>query len=178
MLSVAELIEQALDREQDELRIGIEVLVDRRADDQDHVLGFADGTGIGRRVELVGADQALEQLVGAVLPEGHLARADPVDGLGVTVVERDRQARVGEHQPERKPHPATAPDNRNIPRKRHVHPAPPAVTLREDWDDTSGFRPRERAECPLSAGGAAGQAGLARIRNCFPCSRHRIGNRR
>ena len=40
VLAVAELIEQALDREAHELRVGVEVLVDRGPDDEHDVLGL------------------------------------------------------------------------------------------------------------------------------------------
>ena len=77
MLAVAELVEQSLDRPQDEPRVRVEVLVDRRADDDHDVLGLADRRRVVGRLEPAGGEDPLEQLVGAVLEERHLARRGP-----------------------------------------------------------------------------------------------------
>ena len=101
MLPVVELIEQPLDREEDELGVGIEVLVDRGADDQHDVLGLGDGAG---SVVASSRSVPIRRSSSSSAPfsqKGILPARDAIDGLGVAVVERDREAGVGQHQTER-----------------------------------------------------------------------------
>ena len=62
------------------------MLVDGRPDDDHDVLGVRDDDGVVARLEPAGGEHLLEQRVGALLEERHLAGADPVDGRRVAVV--------------------------------------------------------------------------------------------
>ena len=144
VLAVAELVEQPLHRAPHELRVGVEVLVDRGAHDEHDVLGFRHRVGVDRGVEEIRRDHPLEHRVGVALPERHLARAHRVDRVRVEVVERDGDTGIGEHETERESHVAATADDDNISRKRRAHfgpfPRRPNLTLREMCDLTSGFR--------------------------------------
>ena len=123
MLAVAQVVEQALDRVQHELRIGVEVLVDRRADDDHDVLGVrtrSSGSMVASSRSV--ATRPLEHLVGVALSKNGILPARTVStALASTSNSVDREAGVGEHETERQPHVATAADNHNIPRKRRAH---------------------------------------------------------
>ena len=158
VLPVAELVEQTFDREPHELRVGVEVLVDRRAD---HAARRArpptrpSGRSVASSRSVAMSRSSISSASrseNGILPARH-----PVDRVRVEVVERDRQAGVGEHQPERKPDVAAAADDHYVPRKRRAHvrlpmsrrpvlvgsPRRPALTLGEIGDLTSGFaRPK------------------------------------
>ena len=92
------------------LGIGIEVLVDRRPDDDDQVLASAHRGGIGRGCQGCRRPACEPNLRGARLAMGHLARPHPVHRRIVGVVE---------HRPEgpgrRRPGPAAA-------RRGRIHP--------------------------------------------------------
>ena len=65
------------------------------------------------RVSRPSASDPLEDLLGALLEERHLAGPHAIDGRRIDVVEHDRQACVGEHEPEREPDATTATDDRD-----------------------------------------------------------------
>ena len=73
-----------------------EELVDRRADDDDELLGPFDHRAVRAEAEPAGREDLAQQLVGAVLHERHLAGGDPVEGRLVRVVDADAQAGLGE----------------------------------------------------------------------------------
>ncbi len=145
VLSVSKVFEQTLDREQDVFRIGVGVLVDRRADDQDDVLGVGNRRRIARRLEPVGFDQPLQQLVGAAFPEGHLPGLNPADRVGIAVVQRDREADVGEHEAEREPDSSATADDGNVACESHVPPVSTLPLNVERTEDTRDVSRQERA---------------------------------
>ena len=78
------------------------MLVDRGADDDDHVLGGRDHSGIGGGHQ-AGPDHPRQDLVGAGLVEGHGAPVDLVHGLAVEVEEGDLEARSAKAKPRGSP---------------------------------------------------------------------------
>ena len=76
-----------------------EELVDRRADDDDELLGPLDHRAVGAELEATGRQDA-QELLGAGLHERHLAGGDAVEGRLVRVVDADAQAGLGEGEAE------------------------------------------------------------------------------
>ena len=116
VLAVAELVEQALDREQHELRIGVEVLVDRRADDD--ARRARPRRRRRDRSSPSSRSVAIRRSSSSSAPSsqnGIFAAADAVDRVGVAVVERDRQAR-------RRPAPDRAGARRDRTHRRSPRP--------------------------------------------------------
>ena len=113
-LPVGQLVGDRLERGDHGLRIGIEVLVDRGADDHDQVLAPADGLRLGRRGQGAVGQGPGQHRGGTGLLVGHLARSDLVDRLQIGVVERDPPAGVGERQPQRQPHVPAAAEHRDL----------------------------------------------------------------
>ena len=102
-LAVAEMVEHLLDRPQDEPRVRVEVLVDRRAHDDHDVLGRRHHGRVVARLEPARGQDFLQQRVGTGLEERHLRGAYPVDRARVAVVEHHRTPGVGQGEPEREP---------------------------------------------------------------------------
>ena len=86
---------QPLERARDGLRVGVEVLVDRRADDHDDVLGAGDDGGVGRGPEQP-VDGRRQHLGGARLVERQLAVVHQRDRALAHVVDQDGAALRGD----------------------------------------------------------------------------------
>ena len=100
--------------------VGVEVLVDRRADHDDDVLGAPDRVGVERGLQdRPAASAAAQHLGGAGLDERHLARVHRVDRVGAHVVERDLEAAVGEREPERQADAAASAHDGDVVRLHH-----------------------------------------------------------
>ena len=91
-----------------------EELVDRRADDDDHLLRAAEDLGVRREHEPAGRDEGGQQLVGAVLHERHLARCDAVEGRLARVVDADAQPGLGEGKAQRQADMAAAAEDDEV----------------------------------------------------------------
>ena len=118
------MVEHLLDRPQDELRIGVEVLVDRRADDDDDVLGVRRRRGIVARLEPAGREHLARAARRRRARRTASCRPAPGRRRRVAVVEHDRTAGVGERQAEREPDVAAAPDNHDILGESGTAPSP------------------------------------------------------
>ena len=73
-----------------------EELVDRRADDDDELVGPLDHRAVGAELETSRRQDPAQEVLGAGLEERHLARGDPVEGRLVRVVDPDAQPGIGE----------------------------------------------------------------------------------
>ena len=110
-LAVAQVARDLVDRPVDRAQVGVVVLVDRRADDDDDVLGLRHRGGVEGGGEEPGLACGGEDLGRARFDEGHLTRVHRLDGFGAHVVERDVQTASGEGEPQREPDtPATPHD--------------------------------------------------------------------
>ncbi len=78
-------------------------------------------------VEQARTGQMLQELVGTVLPERHLRRADLIDGVRVAVVEHNRTTRIRERESEWQTDATTAADDRYVSREFHELQIPPAA---------------------------------------------------
>jgi hypothetical protein len=96
------------------LLVGVEVLVDWRADDHDHVLRTADDRRVGRGGQSPARRRLLQQRAGALLGEWHPALADQLDSGRVDVVYRDPGAAVGKRDSQRQPDVAAAADDHDV----------------------------------------------------------------
>ena len=118
-LPVGQAVGDLLDRGVHRAEVGVEVLVDRRADHHHDVLGAPDGLPVERGLQPAGGERRPQRLGGAGLDERHFARVHGVDGVGPHVVERDLEAAAGERQPERQADAATSAHDRDVVRLHH-----------------------------------------------------------
>ena len=116
-LPVAQVGQHRLERARDRLRVGVEVLVDGRADDHHDVAGLRDDGRVGRGAQLPGGDGRLELVAGAGLVEGQHGVVDQPDGGLTDVVDQHRRAAVGEGDRQRQPHVPTAADHDEVVRE-------------------------------------------------------------
>ena len=93
--------EQVLEGLRDRRLVRVQVLIDGRADDHDHVLGRADHGRVGRGPQPTGGDGALKQRRGPALVERQLARVHALDGRLAHVVDGHPGAPVRERDRER-----------------------------------------------------------------------------
>ena len=114
------MTDQAVDHAQDRLRIGVQVLVDRRAHDDDDVIGIAQHPGFAARGDRSRAHHPFEHGVGALLPEGHLACPHAVDRTLVVVVEDDTQSGLGECEAQREADTAAAAHDGEVSREARL----------------------------------------------------------
>ena len=94
--------------------IGVEVLVDRRADHDHHSLCPLQHALVTRDGQGAGIENPSQKLLGMGLLEWHVPRADRRYGLAVDVVQRDLGTRVGEHKTERQPDMTAPTENDDI----------------------------------------------------------------
>ena len=112
------------------VEVGVEVLVDRRADHDHDVLGVGDHVGRARRPQPTRRQDRGQDLGCARLVEGHGARVHAGDRTLVHVVEHDVEATARERQPERETDVAAASDDGDGPLAvRVVHRAPTSAPL-------------------------------------------------
>ena len=100
-LSIHQVLRHTLDGSHDRLRIRVEMLVDRRADDDDHAFRHADGARLRRGSESSGDKSPVEDLLGADLAVGHHTGGDQADSHFVGVVEGYPEAGIGQRQAQR-----------------------------------------------------------------------------
>jgi hypothetical protein len=113
-LTVVEVVGGLGERPGDHVRVGVEVLVDRRADhDHDHV-GERDDRGIRADAEPARVEDPLEDLTGAGLLEGQLPALDELDRGLVDVVDADVEPTIGEGDREREPDVPAAADHDDV----------------------------------------------------------------
>ena len=149
------------DRRRHRVEIRVEVLVDRGADDDDHVFHVADHVGRRARAQEPRRDQRGEQLRRTRLVEGHDAVVDQRDRALGDVVEHDLEPAAGEGEPERQADVPAPPDDRD---------STASVGSGHRTRNSSGFRARcmreqrRRGRCAFRAS----QRARAVPRNRFP----------
>ena len=113
-LAVDEAAGDLGDRRLHRVQVGVEVLVDRRADHDHDVLGVADRARIRGGAQSTRIHHRAQDVVGARLLEGHPRVVDRGDRVLVEVVERDAQSPVGEGEPQRETDMPAAPDDGDV----------------------------------------------------------------
>jgi len=114
--------------------VRVEVLVDWRADDHDHVLGGADDGRVGRGGQPAGRHRALKQRCGPGLVERQLGRVHALDRVLAHVVDGHPGTPVRESDRQRQAHVPTTADDHNVPLELAVgrrcrHACVPSVCL-------------------------------------------------
>src|SRR5689334_20126367 len=113
-LPVGEVIRAAAERLGDGGLLRVQVLVDRRADDHDHVLGRGHDGGIGRGHQAPGRQDPVQHLVRARLGEGQAPRIDRGDRGFAHVVDANLGSPVRERERERQADVPAPPDDDHI----------------------------------------------------------------
>jgi hypothetical protein len=121
-LAVAQVLRAARQRPGDGLLVGVEVLVDRRADDHDHVLGGGHDRRVGRGAQPPARDDAFQHGAGPRLGERQPRVADLLDRGRVHVMDGNARAPVGQGDRQRQPHVAAAPDDHHVAPERGAAP--------------------------------------------------------
>ena len=135
-LAVAEVLVAHLEGPRDRLWVGVEVLVDRGADDDDHALGLAHDGGVGRGDEAALGPYPTQDVGSTRLAEGQLAGVDQRRRLTRSGRRSTRSRRLGERDRERQPDVATPADDRDVTRKAGVlHSTPLASQARRSRTD-------------------------------------------
>jgi hypothetical protein len=112
--AVPEEFRAAAERLGDGDLLGVQVLVNGRADDHDHVLRRGHDRGIGRGHQAAGTEHPAQRLIGARFGERHLARVDRGDRCLTHVIDTDPGTPVGERDRERQANMPAPPDDNHI----------------------------------------------------------------
>src|SRR5262249_34855137 len=111
-LSVAKMLGELSQHLVEEREVGIEMLVDRRADDDDHEVSGSERGRSRADLERL-AENVAELVFGTLFAEGHFAGADRFDRALVDVVDVDVVI-VREDDAERQPDMAAASDDDDV----------------------------------------------------------------
>ena len=110
-LTVANVRKNRLEHPGDGGGVRVQVLVDRRPDDNDHRVDLGDHSRVGRRLDpTVRADSA-QQCLGAVLEEGHGAVVHQINRCLVDIEEGHGQTAISQGNPQGQPNMAASTDD-------------------------------------------------------------------
>jgi hypothetical protein len=113
-LSVAQVRQVALQHRSHRVELGVQVTIDRRADDDHHRVGLRDGSGVERERELAGLQGPLQRLFRSLFLERHLPVADGAHRRRVDVERADRGAAIGQRDRQRQPDVAESADDDRV----------------------------------------------------------------